>query len=654
MKEPQNIRCGKCTKETRTATNYCRDCGEFICAACTDIHAQWDMFSKHEVVALDQFEKKVKQLDALKKVTLYCSLHEGKELELYCETCGELICHNCIVKKHKDHQYDLVSDTYERQKAEIIASLEPVEMQLENINKAIEKIDTQSKTVKTNMEAIEADIQKKVGELHELLEFRKAELMSQLSQTVQQKLKNLAVQKDEVETVQIQLVSCLSFVRESLRTGSQGEVMKMKKGVIRQIKEMTDSIEPDKLPPCESLKLRFSLSPELSQICRQFGELKILNVSPEKSYATGKGLEVALQGEKATAIVHIEGRVCPMSIESLTCELTSDTSSDKIKVSVKKIEAGKYEISYQPTSRGRYQLHVKAEGEHIKGSPFTVTVKASVQKLGTPIRIINGVKQPWGVVVNQQGEAVVVEYGGNCVSTFSSSGEKIQSFGSRGSGHGQFNGPRGVAIDDNGHILVVDGGNCCIQKFTADGRFIAAVGTSGSGQLQFNIPVGIKINPQTKGVYVADSYNHRVQILHPDLRFFSSFGSWGSGPGQLKTPRDVAFDSANNVYVTNWGNSRIEVFTEKGEFLRQIGRRGAGKGELSGPAMITVNSEDIIFVTEYENHRVSVFTNQGIYLTSFGTRGSGAQQFNFPYGIAVDKSGMVCVCDCDNNRVQIF
>ena len=659
VKEPQNVQCGKCIKETRTATSYCRDCGEFICAACTDIHTQWETFSGHEVVALDQFEKKVKQLGALKKVTLYCSLHKGKELELYCETCEELICHNCIVKKHKDHQCDLVSDTFERQKAEITASLEPVEMQMENINKALEEIDTQSKAVNTKKEAIESDIQKKIRDLHESLELRKAELISQLNQTAQQKLKNLAAQKDEVETVRSQLINCLSFVRKSLRTENQREVMKMKKGVIRQIKEMTDSIEMDKLPPCESLKLRFSVSPELSQSCRQYGKLEIPDVSLEKSYATGKGLEVAVQGENNTATVNIcddEGRVSSTPVKSLTCELTSDTTTDKIKGSVKKIEtAGQYEIIYNPTCQGRCQLHVKVEGEHIKGSPFTVTVKVPVQKLGTPIRTINGVKDPRGVAVNQQlSEVMVTEYGGNCVSIFSSSGEKIRSFGSKGNSYCQFNGPRGVVIDDNGDILVVDEVNNCIHKFAADGKFIEAVGTRGIDQLQFNFPVGIKINPRARKVYVADGSNHRVQILHADLTFFSSFGSKGSGPGQLNNPWDMAFDSENNVYVTDSENGRIQVFTENGKFLRQIGKKGKGKGELNWPAMITIDSEDIVFVTECDNHRVSVFTRQGVHLTSFGMKGSGAQQFRKPCGIAVDKLGIVYVCDSGNNRVQIF
>ena len=657
VKEPEKVQCAKCKKVAQTATSYCRDCGEFICAMCTTVHAHWDMFANHEVVPLDQFEKKVKQLDCLKKVPLYCSLHKGKKLKLYCETCEELICTNCTIKKHKDHQYDLVSDTFEQQKAEITASLEPVDMQLETINKAIGQIDRQSKAVKANMEDVEDEIKKEIEKLHNILELRKAELLSEVNEEGQKKLKRLATQKDEMETVQTQLVSCLTFVKESLKRGSQGEVMKMKKGVSRQIKEITDSIKPDQLPPCEVPNMRFSPSPELAQNCRQFGTICTSNASPEKSYATGKGLEVAVRGKKATAIVHVcdeEGRVCPEPVESLTCELMSDTNRTKMKGSVKKRKDGQFEMSYQANSRGRHQLHIKVKGEHIKGSPFSVTVKLPVQELGTPVRSINGVNQPWGVAINQQGQVVVAEYEGNCVSIFSSTREKIRSFGSGGSGHRQFNQPRGVAIDDGGNILVVDGGNHRIQKFSSDGRFITAVGTQGSGQLQFSYPVGIKINPQNKRVYVADNANHRVQVLQPDLTFFSSFGSHGNGPGQLDHAHDIAFDIANNVYVADWNNSRIQVYSEKGAFLRQIGKNGTGQGELSNPTAITIDNEDKIYVTEYSNHRVSVFTSDGGYLTSFGSKGNGPQQFQNPRGIAMDKSGMVYVCDYGNNRVQIF
>jgi tripartite motif-containing protein 2/3/tripartite motif-containing protein 71 len=381
-------------------------------------------------------------------------------------------------------------------------------------------------------------------------------------------------------------------------------------------------------------------------------------ISAKRSYATGKGLEVALLGKNVTAIVHIcndKGRVCPNPVKSLTCELISESNHDKIIGTVlKRIEAGKYKIGYKATNQGRHKLRIKVEGEHIKGSPFPVTVKLPVQMLGEElVRTISGVQNPVGVTINQKNELLVVEHGGNRVSIFNSKGEKIRSFGSHGSGNGQFSSPHGVAVDDNGDILVAEGGSCRIQKFSADGRFITAVGTDGNGQLQFQTPVGIKIHPLTRGIYVGDHSNHRIQILNPDLSYFSSFGSCGSGPEQLTYPWDVAFDNANNVYVADTGNGRIQVFAEDGNFLRQIGKKGTGKGKLSSPAMITI-SENQLYVSEYGNHRVSVFTTQGDYLTSFGTCGNGPQQFQSPYGVAVDQSGMVYVADHGNNRIQVF
>ena len=92
---------------------------------------------------MEQIQSNVKQLVPPKKVTPYCSLHEGMKLSLYCETCGELICLHCTVNKHcrPEHKYDLVGDTFQRHKAEITAALEPVDNQLGVVSKALEQFD---------------------------------------------------------------------------------------------------------------------------------------------------------------------------------------------------------------------------------------------------------------------------------------------------------------------------------------------------------------------------------------------------------------------------------------------------------------------------------------------------------------------------------
>jgi tripartite motif-containing protein 2/3/tripartite motif-containing protein 71 len=432
----------------------------------------------------------------------------------------------------------------------------------------------------------------------------------------------------------------------------------MKKAVVKQIKEMTDNFKPYMLPPCEPANMKFTASPELTQACQQFGRVFLQEICPEKCYATGKGQEVAKPGERATAVLHVvdqKGKVCSTPVETLTCELVPESTGEKIDCSVKKTEAsGQYEISYQATIRGRHQLHIKVEGEHIKGSPFPVTVKLPVQKLSTPIKIITGLKGPWGVTINQRGEIIIAEYSGHCISIFSPTGEKLHSFGSQGSGHGQFSGPRGVAVDDDGNILVVEDSGCRIQKFTSTGRFIKAVGGRGHNFLEFNSPIGVIVHPLNKKIYVADRVNHRIVILNPNLTFSSSFGSEGRDNGQFKYPWDVACDSTGKVYVADSNNHCIQVFTAERRFLRKFGKYGSGNGELNFPSSISIDSEDVVYVTERYNHRVSVFTCEGKFLTSFGTPGSGPGQFSQPRGIAVDKNGVVYVSDHDNDRLQLF
>jgi DNA-binding beta-propeller fold protein YncE len=289
--------------------------------------------------------------------------------------------------------------------------------------------------------------------------------------------------------------------------------------------------------------------------------------------------------------------------------------------------------------------------EYIKGSPFGHTV---IKKLFTPIKTIHGVKYPWGVVVNQRGKIVIAERKGHCISIFSPAGEKLRSFGSQGSGPGQFSYPRGVTVDDNGNILVADTNNHRIQKFTSDNKHITSVGSHGSNRLQFNFPISIAIFPITKKIAISENYNHRVQILNPDLTFNSSIGSKGRGNGEFSYPHDVAFDSAGNMYVVDTGIGRIQVFNPKGKYLRQFGKTGKDDGELHGPISIYIDSDNIIYITENGNHRVSLFTLEGEFLTSFGSEGDGPGQFHRPCGITVDKQGRIYVADYDNSSIKIY
>ena len=591
-----------------------------------------------------------------------CFVHKGKELELYCETCGELICTRCALKggEHQTHRYEELNQAFEKYKAEITSLLGPMERQVTVIMKALGQLDARCGEISDQRTASAVNIHTTFRRLREVLDVRETELIGQLDLETQVKLKGLAAQRDQIETTLAQLHSCLHFMRESLRTGNEGDVLMMKANTLMQVKELTTPFQSDILEPNAKADVRFSASADMLTVCRNYGQVfSPGSPDPSKCHITSESAEFTVQvGERSTAIlqaINFEGKPCGEPVmKSLECEIVSEIADIRTSCSVEGRGQGQYKISYQPTVKGKHQLHIKVHGQHVKGSPSCIAVKSPVENLGTPIQTIGGVKNPWGVAINQKGEVVVAECGGHCVSVFSPSGEKIHSFGTQGSGPGQFEGPRNVAIDSEGNILVVDGGNHRIQRFTSEGQYSASVGTQGSGHLQFYCPKGIAFHARSNKMYVADSANDRVQVLNSDFTFSSTFATKGSGKGHFTRPWNIACDSTGKVYVTDCGCHRIQVFAAKGEFLYMFGRCGRGREELYWPAGVAIDTNDMVYVSEYGNHRVSIFTSEGHFVTSFGGKGCGPGEFEDPRGLVVDDSGVVYVCDKGNKRIQIF
>ena len=590
----------------------------------------------------------------------HCTVHEDKELELYCETCGELICLKCVTKsgKHHSHDYEELNVAFEKYKEEITSSLEPMEKQVTTIKKALALIETCRGEISDQRAAIEDNIHVTFRRLREVLTVRETELIGHLHKTAQGKLKGLAAKSDQIETTLAKLDSCLNFMRESIKAGNERNVLMMKTNTVHQVKELTTPFQPDTLKPNTEADQVFSALVDLTEMCQSYGQVFAPgSPDPSKCHTTGEGLEVAVVGEKSTAILHAisyEGKPCEEPIKSLECELMSEITGTRESCSVERRGQSQYEISYQPTIKGRHHLHIKVEGQHVRANPSSVAVKSPVEKLGTHILTLGGVREPSGVAINQRGEVVVTEAGGDCVSVFSPDGEKLRSFGTRGSCQGQFKNPYGVAVDGEGNILVADSKNNRIQKFRAEGQFLAAVGTYGSGPLQFSYSIDIAFNTSNNKMYVVDYGSHRVQVLNSDLTFSSTFGKQGSGKGQFNNPWGIACDSTGKVYVADTLNHRIQVFTAEGKFLRKFGRCGQGRGELDKPLYVAVDTSGMVYISEDDNHHVSVFTSEGQFVTSFGRKGERPGEFKYPHGLAVDNNGVVYVCDHGNNCVQVF
>lgn len=231
----------------------------------------------------------------------------------------------------------------------------------------------------------------------------------------------------------------------------------------------------------------------------------------------------------------------------------------------------------------------------------------------------------------------------------------------------QFNAPRQFAFASDGSIYVADSRNNRIQHLSADGKtMIAQWGTPADVSKgaapggTFYEPWGIAVG-QDGSVYVADTWNNRVQKFTADGKFVSMWGYFGQAekPEAFWGPRGLAIDSKGRLFVTDTGNKRIVVFDGNGQYITQFGTAGADAGQFDEPVGVAVDTDGKVYVTDTWNQRVQVMTPDAagmVYTSSltWNINGWFGQSLeNKPY-IAVDGQGHVFVTDPEGYRVLEF
>jgi DNA-binding beta-propeller fold protein YncE len=175
-------------------------------------------------------------------------------------------------------------------------------------------------------------------------------------------------------------------------------------------------------------------------------------------------------------------------------------------------------------------------------------------------------------------------------------------------------------------------------------EYLGSFGTRGSGPGQLSDPRMLAIDREGT-VWVADELNSRIEVFTAGGRFVRTFGSAGSGNGQFLFPTGVGFDGAGNLYVADTGNSRVQVFAPDGTFLRKWGGLGFGGDRFAFNEGLAVTADGIVYVLNFSTASVNKYDAEGHLLA----RWSG--HFVLPAGVATDTQNNVYVADGLGNKV---
>jgi sugar lactone lactonase YvrE len=165
---------------------------------------------------------------------------------------------------------------------------------------------------------------------------------------------------------------------------------------------------------------------------------------------------------------------------------------------------------------------------------------------------------------------------------FDEQGNLVTAFGAR-----MFISPHGIDVDHEGNVWVTD---CActgqrpapdpanprghqVYKFSPNGELLMTLGTKGGSKATYFFqPNDVLVAPDGS-IFVADGHssadtaNARILKFSKDGTFLTSWGSRGTGPGQMDQPHALEMDSRGRLFVADRGNDRLLIFDQNGALL---------------------------------------------------------------------------------------
>ena len=633
-------KCGMCVDEGK-AVSLCLDCVTFLCDGCHGWHKRLKGNEDHNITELEELQSKKKQVDMRPKAeSMLCPDHD-LEMNFFCETCDQLVCHYCTTNEHNGHVHDSVKKMATKHKKEMEKMVEPV---MEKLSTLRQKVVDAGERITSQASEVDQQIDLHYEELHRQLQQQREELKNKLRELSTKKKKAISMQLEQIDFAEAQWLS-VKELNDAVKNDQ--EALFTKKQVGDNVKRLTDSYskletEPVELPTMEFVHTNKSF-PLFGQLCED-------RAIPDNCEVAGIPEQPIVLGDKADFTIttrNCYNGCCSKGGSHISVQAQSSREGDVVLVEVKDNNDGSYSSSFVAEKVGEVKLSIAVEEEHIKGSPFAVMVyqPRDYETVNEPGKIVNDdgrMGKSFGIAFGNDGVWAVTGNTNHCVYIFDSQDKLVRKIGQGGTGNCEFKYPQGVSFDANNHLYVVDNGNNRVQKLDVDGKYILQFGSYGSEDGELYYPIDIAVH-NDKG-FVADGNNSRVSVFHLDGQF-----SYIIGSGRLSNPWGVAVTSNEQLLVADYNNNCIFRFTLYGTFVDKF-----GDDHLSNPTALTTDLSGFILVSDEDSHCVSVFDKDEVFIHSFGSYGSSEGQFSAPRGIATSPSNELYVTDFYNKRVQIF
>ena len=557
-----------------------------------------------------------------------CKVHPAQQLAIYCETCKKQLCRDCVLmsQEHVSHKYGFFDQVAPKNREKVIRRLSQIKAQKSSILSALGEIAAAESSMADGAQECQDDVDHTFEELFSVLQTCKQAMKDEATAYYSSLTGIFDQQKEKLKDVQSKIESIVTSVDTTLQDDDQGFLVRLEStferigNLQKQIQDVSLAVTKPQ-PIATQAVGSDALKHFMETNCFLYKKAQAEMCSLDSSFVDVK----LYVGEQASFILNLcdsMGNACQggKGVDVYLVNLRVATCT--IKGNLEVLHSGRAKIFFTPEVRGRYQMNVKVNGDHIKNSPFIVIVYVHPNHLSKPVAEIAGLSRPCGLRCSREKVLATEVENGRIIEIDSL--QNIKEFK-------KLPGANDLTQDLDHNFYVTVNSNRLI-KLDSTGNVIKVVGKLGTGKGEFDYPNGLRVSKNNK-LYVCDSHNNRVQVFDLKLNFKRSFGKKGTGKGQFNFPADVNFDSKGNIYVIDIRNHRIQVFLSHSErHIHTIQGDAAFKP-------VSLYHGNYMYVTDEGHHVVRVIdTASREFISRFGN-----EYLHRPEGITIDRDGFVYV-----------
>ncbi|XP_043855897.1 tripartite motif-containing protein 45 isoform X2 [Dromiciops gliroides] len=377
QEDTPGVVCDLCSD--REVDSRCLTCKVNLCQFCSQAHRRQKKTASHSVVPM----KDLKGYSQIGRPIL-CSAHPAEELNLFCEQCDQPVCRDCVLGAHREHAYELISNVIHKHGNSMRELLHSTQPHVGTLERALAQIEGIGHALRSRMDALSADVREFCDGYITAIREHRDQLLKQLEDLRIQKENSLHLQKLQVEQLLADLRTGVEFTEHLLSNGSDVEILVTKGVVMSRLKKLQKT--DYSIGPGVDDGICFSPQEKAGQYggYEVFGAILTKGVDPAKCILQGEDLHKAWEKQKVTFTLlcrDILGEHMGRGGEHVRVSVIHRNKKDCVlKTMVQDNNNGTYAISFIPEESGPYTVCVCVRGQHVQGSPYTMTVRRKLRQ----------------------------------------------------------------------------------------------------------------------------------------------------------------------------------------------------------------------------------------------------------------------------------